>query len=179
MKDNVNKDSVTWRISTKKRCSHARQCHENAHQQGTRHAAPRTESQIRQGVLNGTIPSAISNTGATSSAGLIGDPYIPTSIKPTTLFHMPNSSNSLASDVCKLEHPFRDPARTVDMAPSLVDSSLLSTSKLAREGYITVYDRKEVNLYDGHTTNIIVSEEALLKGWRCPRSTLWNIPLTF
>ena len=81
--------------------------------------------------------------------------------------------------MCKLEHSLQDPARTVDMVPGLVDSSLLSTSKLAREGYITVYDRKEVNLYDGHTTNIIVSEEALLKGWRFPQSTLWNIPLTF
>ena len=64
------------------------------------------------------------------------------------------------------------------MVPGLVNASLLSTSKLASAGYIKVYYRKEVNLYDSSTTKIIVSEEAVLKGWRYPKSTLWCIPLT-
>ena len=90
---------------------------------------------------------------------------------------MPNISTAPASDVCKLEHRLWDPACTVDMVPRLIDSSLLSASKFASAGYITVYNGKEVNLYDKHTTKIIVSEEAVLKGWRCPRSTLWRITL--
>ena len=91
---------------------------------------------------------------------------------------MPNVSTAQASDICKLEHPLWDSARTVDMVTGLVYSFLLITRKLASVGYITVYNRKEVNIYNGHTTKIIVSEEALLKGWRCPRSTLCHIPLT-
>ena len=91
---------------------------------------------------------------------------------------MTDVSTAPASDVCKLEHPLRDPACTINMVPSLIDSSLFSTSKLASAGYIKLYYGKEVNVYDGHTTKIIFSKEAVLKGWRCPRSTLWRIYLT-
>ena len=173
-----DKDSSTWRRNPRSRSTYARQHAENSHQKRTRRAKPLTEAQVKRGVLDGTIPSAISDTGATSSAGLIGDPYIPTGVKSKKLFHMPNGTTAPASNVCKLQHNLRDPARTVDMVPGLVDASLLSTSKLATAGYITVYDGNEVNVYDGTTTKIVVSEEAVLKGWRCPKSTLWRIPLT-
>ena len=108
----------------------------------------------------------------------MGDPYIPTDIKSHKKFHMPNGGTAPDFDVYKLEHELQDPSWTVDMVPGLVDSSLLSTSKLASAGYIKIYDGKEVNIYDSNTTKIIVSEEAELKGWRCPKSTLWRIPLT-
>ena len=91
---------------------------------------------------------------------------------------MPNRGTATVSDVCKLEHELQDPVRTVDMVPDLVDYSLLGTSKLASAGYIKIYDGKEVNIYDSNTTKIIVSEEEVLKGWRCPKSMLWRIPLT-
>ena len=64
------------------------------------------------------------------------------------------------------------------MVPDLFNASILSTSKLASAGYITVYDEKEVNVYDGGNTKIIVSEEAILKGWKFPQFTLWRTPLT-
>ena len=91
---------------------------------------------------------------------------------------MTNNGTTPASDVCKLEHELWDPARTVDMVPDLVDSFLLSTSKFASAGYITIYNSKEVNIYDSNTATIVVSEEAVFKGWRCPKSTLWSIPIT-
>ena len=91
---------------------------------------------------------------------------------------MPNGSTAPASDICKLEHKLRDPARIVDIVPVLVHTSLLSASKLASTVYIKIYDRKEVNVYDSSTTKIILSEESLLKGWWCQQSTLWRIPLT-
>ena len=91
---------------------------------------------------------------------------------------MPNGGTAPDFDVYKLEHELQDPSWTVDMVPGLVDSSLLSTRKLASAGYIKIYDGKEVNIYDSNTTKIIVSEEAVLKGWRCPKSTLWRIPIT-
>ena len=44
-------------------------------------------------------------------------------------------------------------------------------------GYISTCDGNEVNIYDGHTARIVVSEAAVLKGWRCPQSKLWRVPL--
>ena len=54
----------------------------------------------------------------------------------------------------------------------------MSTSKFVDAGYTVVYDNKEVNYYEKATTKIIVSEEAVLRGWRCPRDKLWRVPLT-
>ena len=60
----------------------------------------------------------------------------------------------------------------------LVESYLISTNRLASVGYIIFYDGTEVNIYDSTTTETIVSEEAVLIGWRCPKYTIWHIPLT-
>ncbi len=55
--------------------------------------------------------------------------------------------------------------------------SLLSTSKLVEADYAAIYDKQEVNFYDAMTAKIVVSEEAVLKGWQCPVTKLWRIPL--
>ena len=44
-------------------------------------------------------------------------------------------------------------------------------------GYFAVYDKNEVNIYDGRKEKIIITEEAVLKGYRCLREKLWRIPL--
>ena len=176
--NHINRDSTAWQLIPQSRSDYARRPFEISHQKRSRQARPLTEAQLKQGVLEVTILSAISDNGATSSAGLVGVPYIPTGIKSNKNFHMPNVRTAPASDVCKLEHELRDPSRTVDMVPDLVDSSLISTSKLASAGFIKIYDGTEVNIYDSSTTKIIVSEEAVFKRWWCPKSTLWRIPLT-
>ena len=175
--NHIDQDSTAWRRSPQSRSDYARRPFENTHQKRSRRARPITEAQLNRGVIDGTISSFISDTWATSSAGIV-DPYIPTGINSNEIFHIPSGGTDPDSDVCKLKHELRDPSRTVDMVPDLVDSSLLSTSKIASAGYIKIYDGKEVNFYDSNTTKIIVSEEAVLKGWRCPKSTLWPIPLT-
>jgi len=76
-----------------------------------------------------------------------------------------------------LLHNVRAPAQDVNIVPSLVENSLLSTSKFAAAGYTTIYDENEVNFYDTKTTRITVSAEAVLKEWRCPCTNLWRIPL--
>ena len=63
------------------------------------------------------------------------------------------------------------------MVPALDYQSLLRGSKFSETGYISICDDKEVNIYDGFTTRIIVSEAAVLKGWKCPRTKLWRVPL--
>ena len=48
---------------------------------------------IREAVLDGTIPSACSDTGATSNAGKVGDPFIPTDEKSTKQLELPHGGN--------------------------------------------------------------------------------------
>jgi hypothetical protein len=76
----------------------------------------------------------------------------------------------------KLHHKLCEPARSVHIVPQ-VQNSLLSTSKVVKADYIAIYDKEEVNFYDVKTTKITVSEEAVLKGWRCPAAGLWRLPL--
>ena len=54
------------------------------------------------------------------------------------------------------------------MVPALAGQSLLSGAKVSEDGYISVCDGDEVNLYDSRTARIRVSEEAVLKGWFFP-----------
>jgi hypothetical protein len=77
--------------------------------------------------------------------------------------------NKLHPKICK-------PAHSIHIVPK-VQHSLLSTSKLVDADYIAIYNKQEVNFYDATTTKIVVSEEAVLKGWRCPVTKLWRVPL--
>jgi len=56
------------------------------------------------GVLHGTIPSAVSDTGATSSLFLKEDPSISTGRVSSVVFHLPNSAVTPATTVKKLLH---------------------------------------------------------------------------
>jgi len=129
------------------------------------------------GVLNGTIPSAVSDTGATSSTFLKEDPSIPTGRVFSAVFHLPNGTIAPATTLNKLLPNVRAPARDVNIVSSLVENSLLGTSKFTVAGYTAIYDENEVDFYNTITTKITVSAEAVLKGWRCPRMNLWRVPL--
>ena len=63
------------------------------------------------------------------------------------------------------------------MVPAFAGQSLLNGETFAEAGYISVCDDDEVNLYDSRTARIVVSEEAVLKGWFCPDTKMWRIPL--
>ena len=65
---------------------------------------------LREGVLNGTIPSAVSNTGATLHALLPLAPSIPTDIWSKVVFHLPDGTTEAAFAVNKLLHNIRVPA---------------------------------------------------------------------
>ena len=129
------------------------------------------------GVLNGTVPLAVSNTSATSSAFLVLDPSLSTGHMSTTVFHLPNGFVAPATTINQIHHKVRAPSREVNIVPSLVGHSHLSTSKFAAAGYTAIYDKDEVNFYNTHTTMITVLADAVLKGWQCPRMNLWRAPL--
>ena len=136
-------------------------------------AATRT---VRQGVLDGSIPSAASDSGATASALKVTAPTIATGTKSYATFGGAFGDLAEATTINKLHHNIREPARSAHIVPKVTDS-LLSTGKFADANYITVYDKNEVNYYDATTTKIVVSEAAVLTGWRCPKTKLWRVPL--
>ena len=68
-----------------------------------------------------------------------------------------------ALEVRLLEHTLREPTCTVNMVPTLQGSSLLSIRKMAGADYVMIYDGKEVKVHDGCTTQITVSERAMLQ----------------
>jgi hypothetical protein len=70
---------------------------------------------------------------------------------PTAVFHLPNGATAAATMIHKF-HDLREPARSINIVPCLVGSSLLSTVKMVEAGYTAIYDDKEVNFYDTLTT---------------------------
>ncbi len=102
---------------------------------------------------------------------------LPTGTVSTAMFHLPNGATAAATMIHNLHHNLREPAHSVNIVPSLVGNSLLSTVKLVEAGYTAIYDDKEVNFYNTTTTKITVLADTILKGWQCPRAKLWCIPL--
>jgi hypothetical protein len=122
------------------------------------------QNNMRMGVLSGTIPSAVSNTGATSSAFLTPNPSLPTGRVSSVVFHLQNGAVAPAITANKFLHNVQAPAWDVNIVPSLVGNLLLSTSKIAEAGYTAIYNKDEGNFYIVHTTKIMVSADAILKG---------------
>ena len=97
-----------------------------------------------------------------------GIPFIKMDDPSKYIFALADGHPAAGSNIAKLYHNVREPSRTVYMVPALADNSLLSGEKFADAGYMSILDGNEVNLYDGKSVKITVSEEAVLKGWRCP-----------
>ena len=108
---------------------------------------------------------------------MVGDTFIQTGRPSTKVFTVADGHKTPGYIEVKLHHPVRDPAWSVDMVYALADQSLLSGNKFAQAGYVKICDNQEVNIYDGRTAKIIVSEKAVLKGWFFPKARMWSIPL--
>ena len=142
--------------------------------QPPKHTDGMTKAQIKTGIMNGTIASACSDTGATSTAGKPNDPFKATNRKSTKVFHLPVGGTATATNISKLLLDVRAPANEVDIVPGL-EQTFLSGSKFADAGYTAVYDQDEVNFYNSDT--IQIDEASVLRGYRCPRTGLWRVPL--
>ena len=94
----------------------------------------------------------------------IGDPFIPMNQCSTKVCPLAGGHPAPVTTVAKLHHPICEPTRTVDIVPALVENSLLSRGKFSEMGYISICDGNKINIYDGYTAQIVVSEEAVLKG---------------
>ena len=104
------------------------------------------------------------------------DPTMPTGIQSNTSFGGAFGDIARATTINKLKLKLREPAKSVHIVPKVKDS-LLSTSKMVDADYIAVYDKEEVNFYDAKTTKVVVTEEAVLTGYQCPKVGLWRVPL--
>ena len=98
---------------------------------------------------------------------MLGDPIIQTKQRSTNIFELVDGHPTPATNIAKLEHRVREPARKVNMITALSNQSLLIRGRFAEAGYVSVCHGDEVNIYDGQTATITVSEDAVLKGWRC------------
>ena len=91
---------------------------------------------------------------------------------------MDDGHPALATNIALLKYKhLRQAECTVHIVPALAGQSLLSGSQFSDAGYVLICERTEVNIYDGRTARITVSEAAILKFWRCPTTKLWRIPL--
>ncbi len=93
-----------------------------------------TKLQVKLGIANGTIPSAISDTGATSTAGTLYDPFHTTTEPSNKVFLLPTGGTAHATHLSQLLLDVRAPANQVDIVPNLTQM-LLSGSKFADAGY--------------------------------------------
>jgi len=103
--------------------------------------------------------------------------FIPTGKPSTKVFQLPDGTRTPASDIQQLHHNVRQPAKDVHIVPTIDKNSLLSIPKFAAAGYITVFDGEEVNIYDAYNTEVIVTREAILRGWFNNTANLWRVPL--
>jgi len=81
------------------------------------------KKEIKEGILDGTIPSAAYDTAATSSCGKYGDLFIPTGRQSTKVFQTLTGRKAPASEIRLLEHDLRSPATEVHMMPELTETT--------------------------------------------------------
>jgi hypothetical protein len=123
---------------------------------------------LRRGVLDGSIPSAAADSGATSSIGTkrYSKHFTSTSQQSQKIFRSPNGATEQVSNIGHLPTVVRGPARDIHITPGIDETSLISTVKFAEVGYVTVFNRNEVNIYDQRDTVITISRAAILCVWR-------------
>jgi hypothetical protein len=135
------------------------------------------DEELRQGILDGSIPSTIADSGATSGVGTKVDPSHCTGEPSDKRFILPSGDVIQATEIAEYPFNIRAPANELHITPGVSQHSLLSTGKYADANYITVFDKDTVNVDDANETIITVTKDAILQGWRDTDSKLWRIPL--
>ena len=102
---------------------------------------------------------------------------IPTGENFKKCFSMPMVDTAADTDKMNMDHKMRDPATEMHVVPG-VQAIVVSESKMADSGYVTILDKNYVKIYDGNTTKVSTDQEPLLQGYRCKQTGLWHIPLT-
>ena len=87
--------------------------------------------------------TGIVDTGATSgvTAEKPKKALIPTGEKSKKVFSMPMGDIAAATDKMKMDHKMRCPATEMNVLPG-IQATLVSRSKMADAGYVTILDKK-------------------------------------
>ena len=112
------------------------------------------------------------------SFGQEGAPFIATGEISNRVFQMPTGHTTKAMEVKLLQHKLQHQAQRVDIVPGLKTEPLTSMAKLVDADYIAVFNKEKVAIYDANNTKVEVSNGAILRGWRCNETRLWQILLT-
>jgi hypothetical protein len=133
-------------------------------------------NKIKEGVLNGSIPSAFADSAATSNVRRMKDrnklAFVMTERPSHKVFCMPNGALEAATTTDQLHHELRSPARDVHIVPSIERDLLLSMSEFVDTNYITIFDKDEVNIYNANNTKITVTRSAILRDFCCQQG-MW------
>jgi hypothetical protein len=139
----------------------------------------REKQKTRQKKTPSSVPNVVMDSAATSTVihPKDNDHVIITNEKSPKMFCNANGTVSAAGMKAQLPFNLRAPANEAETVPSLAMNSLLSTSKLADANYITIFTKDEGKVFDAETARVNISGEAVVKGWRCPTTKLWRVPL--
>jgi hypothetical protein len=135
------------------------------------------DKELQQGILDGTVATTIANSGATSGMGTTANPCHCLGLLSIKQFILPSGDIIPATEMAKYPFDFRAPANELHITPGVSQHSLLSTGKFANANYITVFDKKMVNVYDANNTIFTVSKGAILCGFCDPVLNLYQISL--
>ena len=109
-------------------------------------------NKIEKGVPDTSIPSAVADSGATSSVRIKRDrnkkAFTPIGCKSDKAFRMPNGKVEEASNMDELHHDVRHPAKDIHIVPGIERNSLLSISKFVDANYVVIFDKDKVNIFD-------------------------------
>ena len=89
--------------------------------------------------MDGSIPSAVADTPATSNVGKFGCGHKLTGNASTKIFSTATGQKVYATETGIMEHELREPARTFDMVPDITLDPFASTRKMCDAGYFFPY----------------------------------------
>jgi len=108
------------------------------------------------------------DSAATSNIAKTSDPFEPTNEQSNKVFQTPFGPKAKASRRVRLPSKLRDPAATFEEVPAVKDdaNSLLSTAKCTDAGYVQIFDKKGMKMFDADTTTILVSDNPVATAYR-------------
>ena len=125
----------------------------------------------------GLTPSRVVDSRATSFCGRLLDLFIKMGKLSHKQFQVPTGQVVPSTERAKLLHNVREPTKSGDIIPAMMQDMLISVGKLADAGYVMIFDDKEVNIFDGLKADLKIREEDIIKGWRDPAMGLYGISL--
>ena len=99
-----------------------------------------------------------------------------TGLPSKKVFMLPDTSKISATKITRLKHNLQAGAGKMNIVPNL-HSTLISVPKMAEQGYIAVFDKKEAKIYDGTTTTIMALGEPIIIAPHCEDTGLWKMNL--